>query len=180
MDVRRRRRFFIYALLIVLLAVALPIRRQLSQQGKSALAAGSAFLVEPYVQWGSAPREAGEMAVLWQAVNRDADWVVEVKTSASTPWMPAEAPVAVRYDVKPVEPRRLYRAKIAGLVPGAEFAYRVRRGGVPVFEATALAPKKAGQSHRFAAFGDGGADSSRPGLLQGENVRIYRQVLPNL
>ncbi len=51
-------------------------------------------------------------------------------------------------------------ANASGLAPGSEIAYRVRRGGVPVFEARACARKVAGQPHRFVAFGDGGADTS--------------------
>lgn len=68
-------------------------------------------------------------------------------------------------------PRRFYQATIADLAPGVEFAYRVKRNGVPLFEATTRARKGAGQPHRFVAFGDGGANT------YGQMAIAYRTAL---
>ena len=49
---------------------------------------------------------------------------------------------------------------LTGLVPGAAFTYRLRRAGEVVFTAEGRAPKAAGQSYRFALFGDCGAGTA--------------------
>lgn len=124
-------------------------------------ASGRAFLVDPYVQLGDAPRE-GEtesLMLLWQAEDRDDTWSVAVRDGAGGAWRKAGAP-SWRRDARPgIAPRRYYQAAMTGLVPGAEFSYHVQRQGARVFEATARARKSAGQPHRFVAFGDGGANT---------------------
>ncbi len=96
------------------------------------------FLVKPYVQLGDAPRASAteRVEVLWQAPDRDTSWTVEARAGGA-PWAEAGPPSSRRYAPAGIEPRRLVRATISGLEPGAEFAYRVLRGGVPVFEARA-------------------------------------------
>jgi hypothetical protein len=152
-------RLKVYAVVLVLVAIGVPARRWLS--GRDASPVG-AFLVEPYVQLGDASRAASKerVEVLWQAADRGASWSVEAQRAADGAWEPAEIPRMRRVARPGTEPRRLFRATIAGLAPGAEFSYRVRRGGVPVFEARARARKATGQPHRFVAFGDGAADTT--------------------
>jgi hypothetical protein len=156
MDARRRR-FVAYVGLLVLAAAFLAIRGQFADRIEPA---DAVFLVKPYVQWGDAPRTNGELAVLWQADDRDAAWSVEAKGAETEAWSAFKAPTPRWYEAGRVGPRRLWRATITGRAPGEEFAYRVRRDGRTVFEAKARAPKAAGQPHRFVAFGDGGADTS--------------------
>jgi 3',5'-cyclic AMP phosphodiesterase CpdA len=119
------------------------------------------FLVEPYVQLGDAPvaSSAEGVEVLWQTADRDGAWSVEAQRAIGGAWEPAEVPKVRRVALPATEPYRLFRATIAGLTPGGEFAYRLKRDGMPVFEARARARKGAGQPHRFVVFGDGAADT---------------------
>jgi 3',5'-cyclic AMP phosphodiesterase CpdA len=86
-----------------------------------------------------------------------------VRADAGASWAEAGPTSSRRYAPAGIEPRRLVRATIAGLEPGAEFSYRVLRGGTPAFEARARARAGPGRPHRFVAFGDGGieGDASR-------------------
>jgi hypothetical protein len=61
--------------------------------------------------------------------------------------------------VPAIEPHRIYHLALTGLEPGKAFNYRVRKGGVVVFDSEARAPKAADQPHRFVVFGDCGADT---------------------
>ena len=70
-----------------------------------------------------------------------------------------------------IEPHLVYRARLTGLVPGGEFRYRVLEAGRPVFEASGIARKSAGQPFRFVVFGDCGQ-----GTL-GENAIAYQAYL---
>ena len=159
MDVRHGCKL---VLLVGLIGVmALSIARGPRPTSRWARPADGVFLVEPYVQLGDPPGSSAErVAVLWQGADRNADWSVEARRRADGPWTRADTPTWRRVAVEGLEPRRLFRATVSGLIPGSEFAYRVRRGGVPVFEARARARKAAGQPHRFVAFGDGGADTA--------------------
>jgi acid phosphatase type 7 len=112
-----------------------------------------AFLVKPYLQLGHAPKE-GTLVLLWHVADADVDWSVEYQPAADGPWQDAEAPMARRVAVSGVEPHRVYRAALTGLVSGGEFAYRVRKGTEIVFLAKGRAPKGAEQPCRFVAFGD--------------------------
>ncbi len=114
------------------------------------------FVVHPYLQLGDAPARgvAGDLRLLWQTEDVDADWAVAYRVSAEGPWQAADAPWMRRVAVLGVAPHRVYRATLKGLEPGSEFGYQVRRGGQPVFSAGARAPEAAGQPCRFAVFGD--------------------------
>ncbi len=157
MNAGRRRRLLIYVVILAVLMLAGALRRQLWRPREGPIGGGP-FLVVPYIQWGE-ESAGGELAVLWQSVDSDGDWSLEVRPSDSDAWKPAGQPVMRRYEAGPVKSRRLFRAKVSGLPRGQAFSYRVRRSGTTVFEAKARIPAAAGQPQRFVAFGDGGADS---------------------
>jgi 3',5'-cyclic AMP phosphodiesterase CpdA len=122
------------------------------------------FLVRPYLQWGARaqPSSAPGVDVLWQGLDRNENWALEVRAIESTDgpetWTAAAAPAARRVVIEGLRPRRLYQATAS--VPVGEFSYRVKRGGVPVFEARAHAPWNERHPHRVVVFGDGGADTA--------------------
>jgi 3',5'-cyclic AMP phosphodiesterase CpdA len=167
MDVRRRRRLRVLAIVVVagLTAGVVAAWRELGNYGGPASARtrapGWVFLVDPYVQLGDAPRAASSerLTVLWQAADAEAAWSVEVRDSASAPWRRGGEPQWRRAGRTGGGPRRFYRATLEGLEPGGEVSYRVKRNGATVFNATARARRPAGQPHRFVALGDGGANT---------------------
>lgn len=121
-------------------------------------APGGPFLVKPYLQLGHVPAP-GKIVLLWHAVDSgdSADWSVEVRPGPGTRFGPtARPPAATRVAVPSIEPHRVYHTALTGLEPGGTFAYRVFKGGKPVFEAEGRAPKVAGQPQRFVVFGDCG------------------------
>jgi hypothetical protein len=122
------------------------------------------FLVKPYLQWGTGthPDSPGGVEVLWQGVDRDESWSLEVKarSDSENSWVAATPPTARRVATEGVAPRRLYRAVVPGGTPGCTVGYRVKRGGLPVFEARARIPWTEEHPHRFVVFGDCGADTS--------------------
>ena len=163
---RRRNRWIAFTALVGLAAIAFVGWTWYSGREP---AGDGVFLVKPYLQWGAAPQpgSSGGVEVLWQGVDRDESWSLEVRapadvvadSNAPSPWV-AAAPVMVRrVAIEGVKQRRLYRAIVPGDTPGRLFDYRVRRGGVPVFEARARAPWTEEHPHRFVVFGDGGADT---------------------
>jgi hypothetical protein len=159
MNAGRKRRQKIYIAVLLLTVLGVSAWHWLS--GRGAHRSG-AFLVEPYIQLGDAPglSPAERVEVIWQTADRDGSWSVEAQHVVGGAWEPAEVPRMRRVALPATEPYRIARATIAGLTPGAEFSYRVRRGGIPVFEARARARKAAGRPHRFVVFGDGAADTS--------------------
>jgi hypothetical protein len=123
--------------------------------------AAGPFLVKPYLQPGDVPGLVadGTIQVLWQADDIDANWAVECRPGAGKPWLPVAAPTVRRIAVPGVPPHRLYHAALAGLEPGGEFSYRVRKGDEIVFAADGRGPKPAGKPHRFVVFGDCGVNT---------------------
>jgi hypothetical protein len=138
------------------------------------VAAGE-FLVRPYVQLGEAPARgvAGDLRLLWQTEDRDADWTVAYRPRGGGPWRSAEVPEMRRVAVAGIAPHRVYRATMRGLEPGAEFDYEVRRGTGPACSAAARAPKAAGQPCRFVVFGDcaAGTDEQKAVAFQAYQAR---------
>jgi acid phosphatase type 7 len=136
------------------------------RRGRDGLIPGSAgvFQVKPYLQPGDTPSSGSNggdsLALIWQTDDRDAAWSVEVRGDTGGTWTPAAPPSSRRVAVEGMPPFRLYRATLEGLAPGSEFAYRVRRGGNPVFEARARARTAAGAAQRFVVFGDAAAGTS--------------------
>jgi len=122
------------------------------------LRAQGAFLVQPYLQLGDAPRaaRAERLDLLWHAEDREAAWTVEVRGRQG--WMPQAAPVFHRLEAPPLAAHRIYRATLRGLVPGGLAPYRVKRDGAVVFEAEAQVRKPG--AHRMIVFGDA-ADGSK-------------------
>ena len=130
--------------------------------GSSAKVSHPGFVVRPYLQLGDVPPGAlvTDLHLLWQTDDVVVPWGVDFRPSATAPWRPTDAVTMRRVDVPGVAPHRVYRAELKGLEPGATFAYRVRRGGEFVFSADGRAPKSAGQTYRFAVFGDCGAGTA--------------------
>jgi 3',5'-cyclic AMP phosphodiesterase CpdA len=118
------------------------------------------FLVQPYLQLGDAATAREQIEVLWESADRAGDWSVEIRTEPGRRWARVEAPTMRRVPVDGVAFHRLYRATIAGLAPGAGFAYRVQSGGEPVFEAWGRARAAAGRPHRAVVLGDCGAGTT--------------------
>ena len=111
------------------------------------------FLATPYLQLGEDPK-ADNLALLWHADDRDADWSVEVQSPLGAAWKPADAPTSRRIILDDVERHRVYRAIMPGLVPGERFRYRVKLDGKSAFEAEARAKAAPGQPRRIVVFGD--------------------------
>ena len=132
------------------------------------------FLEKPYLQIGDVPSGSDTMMVLWQTGQTKADWKVEVRTARDKSWRPAGQPtsqvvsspagqpaIAGKNGAKKdapappaVDPHIVYRARLANLVPGAEFQYRLLKDGKPVFDASGHARKSQRQPFRFVVFGD--------------------------
>ncbi len=115
-----------------------------------------AFVVKPYLQLGDDPSKAGpgDLRLLWQGDDVDADWSVEYQAGKGRPFQAAETPTSRRVAVPSIAPHRVYRVDLKGLIPGESFAYRVRKGAEVVFESEAKSRKTADQPYRFLAVGD--------------------------
>ncbi|HEY2154147.1 MAG TPA: metallophosphoesterase [Isosphaeraceae bacterium] len=122
------------------------------------------FLAKPYLQLGGS-QAPGKLLVLWHATDSDAPWAVDVRTPADRAWKTVKDPKFSRVAVAGIEPHRVYRATVKVDEPGGVFTYRVRKGEAVLFEAEAHAPKSADQTHRFAVFGDCGADTPEQRLI---------------
>jgi 3',5'-cyclic AMP phosphodiesterase CpdA len=114
------------------------------------------FLEKPYLQLGNAPKPAASesLMLLWHTSDEPSDWTVELRTSKDKNWRAMATPASQRIAVKTIDPHRVYRAELTGLVPGEEFRYRVLKSGEPVFESSGRARKTARQAQRFVLFGD--------------------------
>jgi len=132
------------------------------------------FLEKPYLQIGDAPAATDSMMVLWQTDETPADWKVEVRTAKDRSWRAAGQPISqvvsapagqpavagkngAKKDAPAppaIDPHLVYRARLASLVPGGEFQYRLLKNGKPVFDATGHARKNQRQPFRFVLFGD--------------------------
>ena len=119
------------------------------------LAAGaSPFLVQPYLQLGSAAPAPDTLVLVWHGPDRDGAWSVQVRSRPGGAWGPPLAPAWTRVAVSGVAAHRVYRAVLRPLAPGARFTYRVNLDGRPVFQSRARARKGPGQSLRVAVLGD--------------------------
>ena len=121
------------------------------------------FLVKPYLQLGdvSPGKVVDDLVLLWHADLGEAVWAVEYQTGAEAAWRLASPPTSRRITVPSIAPHQLFRVALTGLVPGKEFAYRVRKGEETVFAAAAQAPLATGQPYRFVSFGDCGAGTAQ-------------------
>ncbi|MFI5455413.1 MAG: metallophosphoesterase [Isosphaerales bacterium] len=128
----------------------------------SAKASEVVFLVKPYLQLGDAPpgQVATDLGLLWHTDLVETDWAVEYRPGPGAAWREAGAPRVRGIAVPSIAPHWVYHAALNGLGAGDTFAYRVRKGGKVVFSAEGRAPKRAGQSYRFVAFGDCGAGTA--------------------
>ena len=114
------------------------------------------FLVKPYLQLGAAPDNgsSGDLMLLWQTDDVDAEWSVETRSTADQLWRSASAATSRRIAVPGIEPHRVYRASLSGLAAGESFGYRVSKAKTIVFSSEGRARKSASQPYRFVAFGD--------------------------
>ncbi|HJV49098.1 MAG TPA: metallophosphoesterase [Geothrix sp.] len=121
------------------------------------LQAQDAFLVNPYLQLGDAPRLAAQerLDLMWHSADAEATWSVEVRGAKG--WVVQAPPTFHRLDVPPLAPHRIYHATLHHLVPGARVSYRVKRNGKVVFEAAAQVRKSG--AHRMIVFGDAASGS---------------------
>ena len=116
------------------------------------------FIEKPYLQLGDAPKLGNpeSLVLLWHAEPSAAAWKVEVRASTNDAWRAVDPPQPNRIAIPGNDVHIVYRARLTGLVPGANFHYRVLNDGRVVFESTAQARKAATQPYRFALFGDCG------------------------
>ena len=178
MMFRHRNRWIALAALVGLAAVTFAAWTWYSDREP---AGDGVFLVKPYLQWGAGTQQdsPGGLEVLWQGADRDESWSLEVRAEADPnsdsdskhPWVEVGPLKSRRVAIDGVAPRRLYRAVVPGGTPGCTFGYRVRRGGVPVFEARGRIPWTEEHPHRFVVFGDCGADTS------GQRTVAYQTAL---
>ena len=114
----------------------------LARPGRPDARAADPFVVKPYLQLGDAPASnAGDLVLLWQADDVDADWSVEYRPAPTAPGRRPRPAVRRGSPWRASPPHRVYRATLAGLAPGVEFAYRVRKGGDVVFESAGEGPE---------------------------------------
>jgi hypothetical protein len=131
--------------------------------------AGS-FLVEPYLQLGSAYSGAGSLALLWHSQDDTVEWTVEIRDGDS--WKPMAAPSAHRVAVGGIAPHKVWMSLLTGLSAGQEFDYRLLRAGESVFEARAKAPKGPDQPWRLVAFGDAGDATSAERAVAAQTLAL--------
>lgn len=122
--------------------------------------AATPFLIEPYLQIGDSRglQKSETFALLWQTPSDSSDWSVEVKGGPvwkkGIGWKKMPSPSSRRVAVSGIEPHLVWRATLAGLIPGEEFQYRVLQANKQVFVSHARARKSATQAYRLVAFGD--------------------------
>ena len=113
------------------------------------------FLEKPYLQLGDRPKStnAEALTLSWHTRRESGPWRVQVR-GADGNWRDTPA-LTTRLVAPPgTEPHQVWRAELTGLVPGADFEYRVFQGDRAVFSSTGRARKSADQPYTFVAFGD--------------------------
>lgn len=141
----------------------------------------SILVVKPYLQLGGDPVRPDQLVLAWQADEGHNDWVVEVRTAPSGPWVamapPVSAPVAI--PTMGLPPHRVWSAVLKPLVPGGTFDYRVLHQGLQVFQqAGAKALKGPDQTVTVAVVGDlvdghaGGLDIARQIHAQNPDMMV--------
>jgi hypothetical protein len=136
----------------------------LGSSGSKVTTPAGPFLVKPYLQLGYT-ESPGTLVLLWHSTDADTTWSVDYRPGTGRRWQPAETPSFRRVAVEGVEPHRVYHKALTGLEPGQVFSYRITNGSEVVFESEARAPRAADQPHRFAVFGDCGADTPEQRLV---------------
>jgi len=122
------------------------------------------FIAKPYLQIGREP-SPGSLELMWQVPEKEAGWEVELKTSPTEKWIKTGAPQWVAIAPDGLNARRVYHARLTGLMPGTLFNYRVSRAGKIVFTAEGHAPRSEGQAYRWVVNGDIGAATTDAKLL---------------
>ena len=114
------------------------------------------FYAPPYLQIGARP-DAQSLELLWQVTDTGAIWLAEHRTGDKGKWNVMAKPEATVVAVSGNTPHIVYRVALTSLTSGSNFTYRLLKNGKQVFVSQAEAPRSAGQSFRFIAFGDIGA-----------------------
>jgi acid phosphatase type 7 len=131
------------------------------------LAAQDPLLVKPYLQWGPKSK-AGNLEVLWHAVDEDLPWIIQTKQHGR--WQSLAKPAVKTWKTEGAEPHRIYHAALK-LRPGTRQPYRLMKGDQVFFESEAQAPR-AGAAQRFIVLGDSGQNTPQQKAIAD---RIYEQ-----
>jgi len=134
------------------------------------------FEAKPYLQLGNNPGAPDRLSLLWQTLDEQADWVVEIQGQPEGPWLAMAPPASRRVAVTGMafRPHRVWIASLQPLEPGGVFSYRLLRDGTEVFrQAGARALKGPGQPQRIAVTGDLVDDHGPKGLAVAD--QIYAQ-----
>ena len=120
---------------------------------------GEPFVTQPYLQIGDAavPGKREQLTLVWHTTDENAAWAVETRAAgeAGAKWTGQKSrPASRQVAVFRIAPHRVWTATLSDLNPGVRTAYRVLKGGVPVFESTLLPRRPAGQPQRIVVFGD--------------------------
>src|SRR3979490_1595411 len=73
------------------------------------------FVAKPYLNIGRNPSPTS-LELLWQGSEATASWKVEIKTTASSSWTPTGTPESIHITAAGIQPRRLYKTNLSGLV----------------------------------------------------------------
>jgi predicted phosphodiesterase len=116
------------------------------------------FVNKPYIQIGN-NASPSTLKILWHALNKDANWVVEYRANSSDSWLKADS---INYTILAqvnVVPNRVYHASVSRLTAGEVFQYRIIKDSKEVFHSEAKASKSKDQPYRFVVMGDIGAET---------------------
>jgi hypothetical protein len=120
-----------------------------------------AFLVKPYLQWGTSVEggHATSLEVLWHDDDREAAWALAYRPGTDRPWQPSSTPAWRRIAVGGIAPHRVYRVSLTGLDQETAFSYQVSKDGQVVFSAEGHPPSAADRPYCFVVFGDCGVNT---------------------
>jgi len=109
----------------------------------------------PYLQLGAQPGPS-RMSIVWLSSDVDADWSVQHRAGANAAWIDAARLETRRIRLRDTPAMRRLEAVLDRLTPGAEFDYRVVRGGEVVFNGHGKANAALNSPTRVALLGDTG------------------------
>jgi 3',5'-cyclic AMP phosphodiesterase CpdA len=126
----------------------------------SALASDTPFVIEPYLQLGSAAPTASRLslALQWAASEGSGIWRVERQTGEND-WTASPVGKPRRIALAGVAEHWLFSATLDGLKSGEPFHYRIIRGETTVFESDARALSSSPDTLHAVIFGDCARDT---------------------
>ncbi|HEY9777850.1 MAG TPA: metallophosphoesterase [Planktothrix sp.] len=130
----------------------------------------SEFFIQPYLQLGRTygQETQASLELLWHVEDLTGCWSVEWRSIRHQQWQTVGALARSTIRVDGIRKHEQLSAILSGLPAGLKFDYRILFDGVEQFRARATAPKREGQRHRVAVFGDsadGGKGATRVGNL---------------